>query len=404
VRERIKINNEPISEELFATCFWEIWDRLEATKPTQDSPDSRSRDGKPVYFHYLTLMALHCFLKEKVGSAVVECGIGGEYDTTNILVRPTVTGVTSLGIDHESLLGDTIESIAWHKAGIFKEDVPAFTVPQPETALQVMHDRAKEKHTGLHIVTQHAALNDIKLGLQGEFQKINASLAIAVSAQHLQRLGYNGIPSPLDNASQLPQEFKTGLESARLGGRCDMRPDTKIEGLTWYIDGGHTLESIEVAGRWFVDTVSTPSLSVADTTTTRVLIFNQQTRDASNLAKRLHSTLASALNDPHPFKNAIFCPNITYKDAGYKADLVSINTNKHDIDSLKVQRELANTWDRIDPDSEVHVVGTIEEAIKRARELAESVDGAVDVMVTGSLHLVGGLIEVLESEVERARL
>jgi folylpolyglutamate synthase len=50
------------------------------------------------------------------------------------------------------------------------------------------------------------------------------------------------------------------------------------------------------------------------------------------------------------------------------------------------------------------VVGTIEEAIERARELAESVDGAVDVMVTGSLHLVGGLIEVLESEVERARL
>ena len=398
------INNEPISEELFARCFWDIWDRFEATKPTQESPDSRSLDGKPVYFHYLTLMALHCFLKEKIGSAVIECGIGGEYDTTNILVRPTVTGVTSLGIDHESLLGDTIESIAWHKAGIFKQDVPAFTVPQPETALQVMHDRARERGTGLHVVTQHAALGDIKLGLQGEFQKINASLAIAVAAQHLQRLGYNGIPSPLDNAPRLPQEFITGLESARLGGRCDMRPDTKVNGLTWYIDGGHTLESIELAGRWFADTFSSPSQSASGTTTTKVLLFNQQTRDASNMAKRLHSTLASALNDSHPFKHAIFCPNTTYKDAGYKADLVSINTNQHDVGSLKVQRELANTWDQIDPESEVHVVGTIEEAVKRARELAASADGTVDVMVTGSLHLVGGLIEVLENEVEKARL
>lgn len=401
VRERIKINNEPISEELFAKCFWEIWDRLEATKPAQDPPDSRSRDGKPVYFHYLTLMALHCFSTEKVGSAVIECGIGGEYDTTNILVRPTVTGVSSLGIDHESLLGDTIESIAWHKAGIFKEDVPAFSVPQPETALQVLHDRAKERHTGLHVVQQHTALDNRKLGLQGDFQKINASLAIAVSAQHLQRLGYSGLPDPTDHTSQLPQEFVTGLESARLGGRCDMRPDTRVNGLTWYIDGGHTLESIEVAGRWFASTIE-QTTSNLNTSSTRILIFNQQTRDASTLAKRLHTTLATALNDAHPFKHAIFCPNITYRDAGYKADLVSINTNKHDIDSLKVQQELARTWDQIDPDAEVHVVGTIEEAVARARDLAG--DGNLEVMVTGSLHLVGGLIEVLEAENERARL
>ena len=321
VRERININNEPISEELFAKCFWEIWDRFEATQPAHDSPDSRSLDGKPVYFHYLTLMALHCFLIQQVGSAVIECGIGGEYDTTNILVKPTVTGVTSLGIDHESLLGDTIESIAWHKAGIFKQDVPAFTVPQPDAALQVLHDRAKEKGTAVHVVPQHPALDGVKLGLQGEFQKVNASLAIAVSAQHLQRLGYSNIPSPIDKSAALPPEFITGLESARLGGRCDMRPDTRMQGLTWYIDGGHTLESIEVAGRWFGAKTS----NMADSGGQRILIFNQQTRDASSLAQRLHETLATALRDGRPFKHAIFCPNTTYRDVGYKADLISGN-------------------------------------------------------------------------------
>lgn len=394
VRERIKINNQPISEELFAECLWELWDRLEATPPKSSSPESRGNGGKPVYFHYLTLMALHCYLKEQVGTAVIECGIGGEYDTTNILVKPAVTGITSLGIDHESLLGSTIDSIAWHKAGIFKEDVPAFTVPQPYSAIAVLKERAKERRTVLHTVPEHAALSGVKLGIQGDFQKINASLAIAVSAQHLQRLGYNGVPDPLDAHSALPVEFIAGLESARLGGRCDMRPDTQFENLTWYIDGGHTLESIEMAGKWFASSAPKEKNSGS----MRILIFNQQTRDASTLAKRLHDTLASALDDPRPFKHAIFCPNITYKDAGYKADLVSMNTNKHDVDSLKVQKDLATTWDQIDPQAQVHVLGTIEEAVARARDLAGA--GPVEVLVTGSLHLVGGLIEVLESEAE----
>ena len=396
VRERIKINNQPISEDLFAKCFWELWDRLETTPATQvrESPDPRSQDGKPVYFHYLTLTALHCFSKEQVGTAVIECGIGGEYDTTNILAKPSVTGVTSLGIDHQSLLGDTIESIAWHKAGIFKEDVPAFTAPQPDGALKVLYDRAQERKTELHVVPQHAEMGDIKLGLQGDFQKINASLAIAVSAQHLQQLGFNGVPDPRDQAAQLPNEFITGLESARLGGRCDMRPDSKQNGLTWYIDGGHTLESIEMAARWFARSASMST----DRNTSRILLFNQQTRDASELARRLHSTLISALNDAHPFQHAIFCPNVTYKDAGYKADLVSMNTNKEDVSSLKVQRELAVTWDHIDPEAEVHVVETIEEAVSKARAISNG--RKVEVLATGSLHLVGGLIEVLESEAE----
>lgn len=347
-----------------------------------------------MYFHYLTLMALHCYLKEKVGTAVIECGIGGEYDTTNILVKPSVTGVTSLGIDHESLLGDTLESIAWHKAGIFKEDVPAFTVPQSDGAIKVLFERAKESKAELNVVEQHHSLKDIRLGLQGDFQKINASLAIAVSSSHLARLGYSGMPDPLDPTASLPDEFVAGIESARLGGRCEIREDTKYPHIEWYIDGGHTLESIEMAARWFAETSSQPPHEHA----MKILIFNQQTRDASGLARRLYDTLSSVLNDAKPFNHAIFCTNTTYKDAGYKADLVSMNTNKDDVNSLKVQTELAATWGHIDSEAQVHIVGTIEEAVARAREVAD--DDVVEVLVTGSLHLVGGLIEVLESEAE----
>jgi folylpolyglutamate synthase len=392
VRERIKIDNEPISEELFASYFWEVWDRLEASQPLAKDGIGRERAGKPVYFHYLTLMALHCYLQEHIGTAVIECGIGGEFDTTNILRRPSATGITSLGIDHEALLGDTIEQIAWHKAGIFKEAVPAFTVPQPATALEVLHQRARERNTKLCVVPVHTSVDKIELGLQGHFQKLNASLAIAVAASHLQRLGFSGLPDPYDPAAPLPDEFVTGLESTRLGGRCDQRADPTGAPVTWYIDGGHTLESIEVAGRWFAKECASSSPS------TRCLIFNQQTRDASSLAKRLHDTLAAALDDTHPFTHAIFCPNTTYRDAGYKPDLVSMNTNKHDVTSLRVQEELAVTWRTIDPHAQVHVLGTIEEAVSKARELTTGDDAAI--LATGSLHLVGGLIEVLESQKE----
>ncbi|KAK3067160.1 hypothetical protein LTR53_016129 [Teratosphaeriaceae sp. CCFEE 6253] len=395
VRERIQVDGSPISEERFARCFWEVWDRLEGTKAAEAEQDVRNVQGKPVYFHYLTLMALHCYMQEKVGTAVIECGIGGEFDTTNIIEKPMTTGITSLGIDHVAMLGDTIESIAWHKAGIFRPVVPAFTIPQPESALAVLHERAKEKGTELRVVPEHPALRQMRLGLQGDFQRTNASLAIAICASHLSRLGYIAADSALSPSAALPAEFIKGLETAHLGGRCDLRRDSKVERLTWYIDGGHTLDSIEMAGRWFASTTSKHADAV------RVLVFNQQTRDAPALARRLHTTLASALSNQQPFKHAIFCTNTTYKSAGYKPDLVSMNTSQDDVESLRVQRELAAAYDGIDPEAEVHVLGTIEEAVRRARGVAGG--KKVEALVTGSLHLVGGVIEVLEGEVEAAK-
>ncbi|RVX66077.1 hypothetical protein B0A52_10011 [Exophiala mesophila] len=393
VRERIQLNGEPLSEAQFAKYFFEVWDRLE--KAAQDAGIDPSSPGtKPVYFRYLTLMAFHTYVSEGVDAAVIECGIGGQYDSTNVIESPTVTGITSLGIDHEAMLGSTIDQIAWHKAGIMKKGVKCFTTnTQPPDAKTVLEKLALERESPLVYVDvePEIASGDIHLGLQAEFQKTNASIAVSLAREWLVQKGVE-----VDET-----RIRGGLEQVRWPGRCDTRREP---GLRWCIDGGHTLESIELSGKWFASELLTASTSTATTdhTQPRFLIFNQQTRDATALANALFETLSTALNDQHPFTHAIFCTNTTFKETGFRPDLVSVNTNASDVAALKVQNNLAETWKSIDPAAEVHVVRTIEEAVDLVRgSVKQQGQGdEVTALVTGSLHLVGGFLEVLASTSE----
>ena len=407
VRERIQIDNAPLSEEQFAKYFFEVWDRFEAAAQGSGSTDAAS---KPMYFRFLTLMALHAYLKEGVDSVVIECGIGGEYDSTNILCRPTVAAVSSLGIDHTAMLGSTLPEIAWHKAGIFKRGSAAFTVPQHSDALAVLSERAAEKNVALHVTDVHPSLAEgaVGLGLSASCQKLNASLAIAVAAAHLRALGHTSIPDPeAGTPIALPVEFIHGLQETRLAGRCDVRVERNAEfSVAWHLDGGHTLESIQAAGQWFCEAL--PKLRSAESTAVgpSVLIFNQQTRDANALA----TALFRSLKDDAPscssslFTHVIFTTNKT-STAGYKPDLVSMNVDAHGAEALSVQRSLAQTWSELDLHADVRVVGTIEDAIAAARSVAAAwartsgnAHSDVAVLITGSLHLVGGALEVLEKD------
>ncbi|GAM40504.1 folylpolyglutamate synthetase [Talaromyces pinophilus] len=393
-RERIKINNEPLTEAQFARYFFEIWDRLEQSAKAAGHQDPSSPETKPAYFRYLTLMALHAYLSEGVDAAVIECGIGGEYDSTNIIDQPVVSGITSLGIDHVAMLGSTIEEIAWHKGGIIKTGAKAFTGPQPETALEVLRKRAEEKKTELIVAQGQPELkkgSELKLGLDGDFQYTNASIAVGVAAEFLRRRGEQGIPADIFG-SPLPEKFRAGLEKARLGGRCETRREKTV---SWYIDGGHTLESIRVAGEWFASKL----VNDTESQKPRVLIFNQQTRDSVALARALHQTLAEVLGSAQPFTHAIFCTNVTYKNAGYRPDLVSVGANASEVEKLSVQHTLAESWKEIDPEAQTLVFSTIEEAVDFVRDFSKQSDEApIRTLVTGSLHLVGGFLDVIETK------
>ncbi|KAJ5158049.1 uncharacterized protein N7500_007700 [Penicillium coprophilum] len=240
VRERIRINSSPISEEQFAKYFFEVWDALESSAVREGLDPAH----KPTYFRFLTLMAFHIFIREGVDAAVFEVGIGGELDSTNVIAQPSVTGITTLGIDHVTTLGDTIDKIAWHKAGIFKTGSPAFTVPQVPDAMDVLQQRAKEKNTELVTIAIHPALFNIDLKPAEDFQRTNASLAISLSLSLLNRLGVQ-VDLGLE---KLPEQFINGLMNTVWRGRCETLTTGKH---VWHLDGAHTEESLKLAASWF---------------------------------------------------------------------------------------------------------------------------------------------------------
>ena len=400
MRERIQINGAPLSEDLFTRYFFEVWDRLEDTARVAGE-EPTGPGSKPAYFRFLTLMAFHTYLREKVDVAIIECGIGGAYDSTNVVVSPAVTAITSLGIDHVGMLGSTISEIAWHKAGIMKEGVYCFTPDsQPPDAKKVLEKVAQEKGSMLVYVSD-ALERGLRLGLQGDFQRINAAIALYLTDAWLRERGYDRDPEYSDMIS-------TGLERVHWPGRCDTRLE---RGIRWCIDGGHTLESIKLAGEWFATQIITnkpprDASSQAIHPQPRFLIFNQQTRDAAALAKALFNTLSETLGDPHPFTHVIFCTNTTFEETGFKPDLFLNNANASDVESMTVQHGLAEAWAKVDSSTKIEVVRTIEEAVSRVRQFVESrrLDddsreqrNEVTALVTGSLHLVGGFLEVLES-------
>ncbi|KAK0735071.1 Mur ligase [Lasiosphaeria miniovina] len=385
VRERIRIDGAPVSEELFARYFFDVWDRLEAWSPAEgDAADAADADlppaSKPIYARYLTLLSYHVFLCEGVGAAVYETGIGGEFDATNIVERPVACGISSLGIDHVFALGDTVDKIAWHKAGIMKVGSPAFTVEQVPAAARVLQDRAAEKGVALAVLDPDPRLAGVRIRPDAAFQKKNATLAVALAEAALRALDPDFTPG-----ARLPRDFVDGLEQVVWRGRCEVKEEDAV---AWHVDGAHTVDSLRMAARWFVG-------ECAGRPGPRVLVFNQQGRsEAVDFLASLCHTVKAADPAGRGFQHVVFCTNVTYAKTGYKRDFVNHQYDPKDVAQMTVQRGFADKWAVLDPAADVVVVPSIEEAIDRVRELGG--EGKVQALITGSLHLVGGALGILE--------
>lgn len=180
VHDRICINHEPISDEDFTRLGRQVREMERQLRQTHD-PLS--------YFEILTLMALLYFKEEQVDVALIEVGIGGLLDTTNV-VAGDIAVVTSVGLDHQETLGDSIAAIAEQKAGIFKDKKVAVIGPLAEEARRICELRAKKLDVVLYeygrdfsfskgqFFSPDVNIPHLKLSLAGTYQEENAAVAL----------------------------------------------------------------------------------------------------------------------------------------------------------------------------------------------------------------------------------
>ncbi|HEX3627386.1 MAG TPA: folylpolyglutamate synthase/dihydrofolate synthase family protein [Verrucomicrobiae bacterium] len=221
-RERIQIRRELISEQDVVRLV-EKFQALLAEFP---------KDHHPTFFEVVTVMALDFFAAQNCDIVIWETGLGGRLDATNI-VTPLASVITNIGFDHQPWLGETLEKIAFEKAGIIKPGVPVATAAEEPKALAVIRDVANERNAPLTVVDSTAAgrVPDA-LSLRGQHQKSNAALALA-AVNLLQK--------------QIPvsaQQIEAGLRQVQWPGRLQLLEQP--EGRKILLDGAHNIAGAKV--------------------------------------------------------------------------------------------------------------------------------------------------------------
>ena len=244
LHERITVNSEMISEPEMLGLLNRIYAPVEKIAKI---------NHPPTFFDIMTALAFMHFVDTKVDIAVIETGLGGRLDSTNV-IKPEVVGITSLSIDHKRQLGDTIDNIAKEKAGVFKRGVPIITVQQEPEAMRVLKSRATAvkaplsvtgndidfsyrfetsrehgPHTRICLTTPTSKFEHLRVPLHGKHQAINCGLALAM-LDKLKSSGYE-----IDNG-----KATEGLNDVSLAGRMEMIcNDPRI-----MIDAAHNAASI----------------------------------------------------------------------------------------------------------------------------------------------------------------
>lgn len=235
VRERIRIGGEQVSEEVFASAITAV------KKAFIGAEEKGIVDEAPTFFEALTLAAFHLFASEKVDMAVVEAGMGGRNDCTNIL-DPILSIVTNVSMDHQQYLGDTLEKIAAEKAGVFRRGRPAIIGRTSATSEELLKKEAERTKPDLNLRSGWNLIRDKRgwrIGkegagvcfpvppLPGVHQLDNAALA-AIAAISLRKEGFD-IPD---------ESIEKGIGGTVWPGRLQ-----KISGRpAVYLDGAHNLD------------------------------------------------------------------------------------------------------------------------------------------------------------------
>lgn len=356
INERIKVNNKNISDENFVKCF-------------QDVKRAIKEEGSvshPSFFEFLFLMAMDYFAKSKVDYIVLETGLGGRLDATNCVIQKNLSVITKIGMDHMEYLGDTLEKIAYEKAGIIKEQVPVIVYDNKDIAFDVIKHVADEKNStcyqisseNIKILLQNKQIIDFSIGCRyyrlgglrletaATYQVMNATLAVT-AAFYLENEVFS-------------QDIihKSLLESFWPGRMEEISPEV-------YLDGAHNVDGIEA----FLSSVKSHASALS--------------ADNSNDGKQHRLLLFSVVKDKEYTKMIDLIVASKLFDRVYVAPLES--DRKTDLNTLK---EVFTNYD-----IDVRFYNKVDEAYAEAMS-DKSVEDSL--YIAGSLYLVGYIKAILE--------
>lgn len=270
IRERIQLDGVPLEEEPFwqaASLVREVERRL------------FKEWGAFNYFEILTAMMFVVFQQEAIDLAIIEVGIGGLLDNTNV-GRPLVSVITTIGLDHQDLLGSTLEEITAQKAGIIKPGQQVVIGPVTRECMDVIQDIASQQGATIQAFGENFLLVDDSyqdeaftislehLALQGAFQKENATVAIRAFRAWMEATG----------RSAQAEFIETALRVVSWPGRMEVLQDTPLV----MIDGAHNLPAIE----------RLVQNMIASKAKKQTLLFSALTRkDSQQMLERLQEAL-----------------------------------------------------------------------------------------------------------------
>ncbi|MFW6120047.1 MAG: bifunctional folylpolyglutamate synthase/dihydrofolate synthase [Petrotogales bacterium] len=231
-RERIQINNRFISKEM-------VIDTLEQIMPVLKKMDSQGMEHAPSYFEVVTAMAFSIFRSQKVDIAVVEVGLGGRFDASNIVEKPLVSVITGVSLDHTRILGSTEEKIATEKSQIIKRGRPLINGVTRPCIRKIIEDKCEETNSKYWTFWKDFDFSDpklklnenefnyygkkeyskLRLSLNGEHQFKNAAVAIKTFEVSASELNKSTVEEKLRKALRnvkWPGRFETFKHSDRL--------------------------------------------------------------------------------------------------------------------------------------------------------------------------------------------
>ncbi len=354
--ERMKVNDRMISQKTFVRL-------INILKPYIDKITLKNPILMPTFFEIVTAVAFLYFEREKADISVLEVGMGGRLDSTNIIL-PQVSVITPVGYDHTDRLGNTLEKIAYEKSGIIKEGIPVISSIQEPDALAVISETCKSKNAPLLLVGRDILIRNIRVAKRDEIYGSECEIKTW-------RTDYNNIFLPLVGRHQV-ENCATAIGSLEVlseAGVIDANTELIVNALT----------KISCPAR--IEVVSENPLIIMDTahTTASMKILRESIKENFTFKKLV---LVIGLSSDKDIEGVL------KEIASISTDLIFTRTgNPREADpaqmALKAKQFSQNS---------MLVIEDIAEALKEARRIAEN-DSLI--CITGSFFLAGRVKEIL---------